>query len=94
MVAELVNPMDRGLEPQRKPHRAEERARRRRAAFVARFSRAKTPGDKLDVAVDYFRATAKDHSIDQAAATTAMDQQARALIDRADQLTKTLRRNR
>lgn len=94
MVAELVTPMDRGLEPVRRPHRAEERHRRRRAAFVIRIGRAHSPAAKLDSAVDYFRATAKDHAVDQAQATAAFERLERVLIDAADALAKTIRRQR
>lgn len=94
MAADVVTPFDRGLEQPRRPHRAEERHRRRRAAFVLRIGRAHSPAAKLDGAVDYFRATAKDHAVDQAQATASLERLERILIDAADALAKTIRRQR
>ena len=94
MVAEVMNPLDRGLEPPRKPLRATERHNRRRALFVARMGRATTPDDKLVAAIDYLRGTAKDHAVDHDQAETTLEHLTRALIDAADNLAKTIRRQR
>lgn len=93
MVAEVVT-LDRGLEPPRKPNRAVERAKRRRAYFVIRIGRAKTPDDKLVAAIDYLRATAKDHAVDQGLTETTLEHLTRVFIDAADALTKSIRRHR
>lgn len=94
MAADTMIPMDRGLEPQRKPFRALQRAARRRAWFVERIARAKTPEAKLDAAVDLLRATVADRKIDPAQAATVSEQVVRYLVEAADQLTKTIRRDR
>lgn len=94
MAADVVTPFDRGLEPKRRPFRAGDRAKKRRAAFVLRFGRAHSPADKLSAATDYFRGTATDHRVDQTQATDAFEQITRLLIDRADALNKTIRRTR
>jgi len=94
MAADTVTPFDRGLEPKRRPFRAQNRADRRRAAFVVRISHARTPAEKLSIAFDYFRGTVTDHRIDDAAKAAACDDLVHHLIERADHLTKTLRRNR
>lgn len=94
MVAEVMNPLDRGLPPSRRPFRSEARAKKRRAHFVIRIGHARTADDKLTSAVDYLRATAKDHAVDHDQAETTLEHLTRTLIDAADQLAKTIRRQR
>jgi hypothetical protein len=94
MVAELMTPLDRGLEQPRKPFRAEERAKKRRDHFILRIGRAKTPADKVAAAVDYLRAAMADHRVDPVEIVTQTDHVTHALINAADQLAKTVRRNR
>lgn len=94
MAADVVTPFDRGLEPPRRPHRAGERVKRRRLHFITRIGRAQSTDDKLVAAVDYFRATSKDHAVDPVKAAASTEQLWRALVDHADQLAKTVRRNR
>jgi hypothetical protein len=92
MAADVMTPMDVGIEP--KPSRAETRFGRRRILMVRRMAKASTPMEKLIVALDYFRATAHDHAVkyEDAAATT--DSLTQMLLDKADQLAKPRRRNR
>lgn len=95
MVAELVTPMDRGLDPQRKPlTRAQQQAQKSRAAFVVRFGRAQTARAKLDVAVDYLRGMANNPGVDHDQAQDTLEQLARLAMDRADALAQTIRRHR
>ena len=94
MVAELVTPLDRGLEPPRKPFRGEDRAKKRRALFVLRIGRAHTPSDKFNAAVDYLRGMAMDPKVDRQQAETTLEHLTRSLIDAGDSLAKTIRRHR
>ncbi|MFC5268487.1 hypothetical protein ACFPJ1_40815 [Kribbella qitaiheensis] len=94
MAADVVTPFDRGLEPVRKPHRAEERTKKRRAAFIIRIGHSRTPVEKLNAAVDYFRATVMDPRVDQAQVGPHTDHLVQTLIAAADQLAKTVRRTR
>lgn len=94
MAAEVVEPMDRGLEPVRRPFRAEQRAKSRRSLYVVRIGRSQSSADKLNTAIDLFRATAKDPGVDRADADRARDGLTRALIEASDALTKTIRRHR
>lgn len=94
MAADTVTPFDRGLQPQRKPFRAEERAKRRHTHFILRIGRAKTSEMKLDAAVDYFRAAAADHRVDPAQISTQTDHLVQALVVAADKLGQTVRRTR
>ena len=94
MVAELVTPLDRGIEPHRKPLRSEDRAKKRRTLFVIRIGRAHTPRDKFNAAVDYLRGMAKDSAVDREQAETALEHLTRVLIDAGDNLAKTIRRQR
>lgn len=93
MVAELVTPLDRGLEP-RRPSRTEGRLKRRRDWFVLKIGRAHTPDEKFTAAADYLRATAADHRVDRDQAETALEHLTRAAIDAADALAKSIRRHR
>lgn len=94
MTADVVTPFDRGLEPSRRPFRGEQRAQRRRAWFIERIGRAKTPEAKVDAAIDLFRATACDRKIDPVAAAAVSDQVVQYLLSASDQIAKTLRRTR
>lgn len=91
-MAEFVGPVDRGLESARQPLKYLERAKRRRDRFIVRIARARTPGDKLNSAMDYFRATAKDPKVDPVKAAVATEHLAERLIDAGDQLARTMRR--
>lgn len=93
MAAEVVQ-FDRGLEPQRKVFRAEERGARRHNHYVLRISRAHTPGDKLNAAVDLLRAVANDPNIDQADRDSALIGMTSTLIAAAETLGKKIRRHR
>lgn len=92
MAADVMTPMDAGLEP--KPSRDETRFGRRRLLMVRRMARAVTPMEKLVVALDYFRATAHDHAVRYEDATRTTDSLTQLLLDKADQLAKPRRRNR
>lgn len=93
MVAELVN--YNATEPERKPFKAEERAKRRRAEHIGkRYAEAQTPRQRYDVAIGYFTATIADGRVDQAVVAVALERLARILIDQTEQLTQTLRRYR
>jgi hypothetical protein len=95
MVAELVTPLDRGLEPQPKPRRRDERLKRRRDWFIVkRMGRAKTGDEKFAAAADYLRAMATDHRADRVEADTTLEHLTRTLIDAADALAKSIRRHR
>lgn len=92
MAADVMTPMDRGLEP--KPSRDETRFQRRRILMVRRMARAVTPLERFVVALDYFRATVLDKAVRYEDASTATDSLTQLLLDRADQLAKPRRRNR
>jgi hypothetical protein len=95
MVAEVVTPFDRGLDPQHSNlTRAQQKAQKSRAAFVIRFGRAHSPRDKFDVAADYLRGVVNISRVDRDESEAALEQLARAMIDRADALAKTIRRHR
>jgi len=94
MAAEVVVPIDRGVEVKREQTRAEKRAGQRRRLFIERHGRATTPRERLDAAVDYFRGVAADHRVDQVKAAVATEHLAERLVASADQLAKTIRRNR
>lgn len=95
MVAELVTPMDRGLDPQHSNlTRAQQKAQKSRAAFVIRFGRAHSARDKFDVAADYLRGIVNNPRVDRDQAEDALEQLGRLMIDRADALAKTIRRHR
>lgn len=92
MAAEVVQ-FERA--DQREPQRAEKAHARRRTAIIgARMATAQTPREKLDVALDYFRATVADHRVSQPKAAIATEALADRLIASADQLAKTIRRTR
>lgn len=92
MAAEVVQ-FDRA--DQREPQRAEKaHARRRTEILTKRMATAQTPREKLDVALDYFRATAANHRVSQTKADIATEALADRLIASADQLAKTIRRTR
>lgn len=74
------------------PMRAERRAARRRTHFLKRYGQATTPVQKLDAAVDYFRATITDHRVNQTKGDIAVEHLAERLIASADQLAKTIRK--
>jgi ribosomal 50S subunit-associated protein YjgA (DUF615 family) len=93
MAAEVVVPFDRGQD--REPTRGEKAQKRRRLEYIGRqMAQASTPSQKLNVAIDYFRATAADHRVNQAKADIATEHLADRLIASADQLAATIRRNR
>ena len=94
MAADVVTPFDRGLEPQRKPFKAEERAKKRRLHFITRIGRSRTPVEKLAAASDYLRATVMDPRVDQVKVSAEADRLTHLLIVAADQLAKTIRRSR
>jgi hypothetical protein len=92
MAAEVVQ-FERPDE--REPQRAEKaHARRRTEILIKRMATAQTPRERLDVALDYFRATAANHHVNQAKADIAIDHHADRLIASADQLANTIRRTR
>jgi hypothetical protein len=93
MAAEVVTPFDRAAE-NRESTRAERRGSRRRILFIKRIGNATTPREKLDAAIDYYRATISDHRVNQAKAAIATEHMADRLIASADHLAKTIRRNR
>jgi len=91
MAAEVVQ-FER---PEPKPTRAENAHKKRRLEIIGkRMATASSPREKLDVALDYFRATAADHHVNQAKAGIATEHLADRLIASADQLANTIRRNR
>lgn len=95
MVAELVTPFDRGLDPQHTSlTRAQQKAQKSRAAFVIRFARAHSARAKFDVAVDYLRGMTNNASVDRDQAEAALERLARLSMDTADDLAKTIRRHR
>lgn len=95
MAADVVTPFDRGLEPHHGTlTRAQQKAHKSRAAFVIRFARAHSPRAKFDAAADYLRGMANNPGVDHDQAQAGLEQLARLMIDRADQLAKTIRRNR
>lgn len=92
MAAEVVafgRPVD-----EREPMRAERRAAKRRTLFVLRFGQATSPREKLDAAIDYYRATAGDARVNSVKAAIATEYLAERLIASADQLAKTVGRKR
>ena len=92
MAAEVVQ-FERPEDP--KPTRAENAHKKRRLEIIGkRMAKARTPREKLDVALDYFRATAADHHVNQAKAGIATEHLADRLIASADQLANTIRRTR
>lgn len=94
MVAELMTPLDRGLDP-KKPLRRESRLARRREWFIVkRMGRAKTSDEKFAAAADYLRAMATDHRADRTEADTVLEHLTRMAIDAGDNLAKTIRRHR
>lgn len=94
MAADVMTPMDAGLEPERKPLRSADRFKRRRQHMVRRRAHASTPQDLLEIAFDYFRGMAMDPKIDQRDRDAQCALMAQMLEDRADQLAKPRRRNR
>lgn len=94
MAADVVTPLDRGLEPDRRPFRGEQRAQRRRSWFIERIGRAKTTEAKVDAAIDLFRATAGDRKIDPVVASAVSEQVVQHLLAASDQIAKTIRRTR
>lgn len=74
------------------PRRIERRNMQRRERFVLRYGKATTPREKLDAAIDYYRATVSDHRVNFAKASTATEHLADRLIASADQLAKTVGR--
>jgi hypothetical protein len=91
MAAEVVTPFDRGPEPKR----GEKSHSRRRLEFIGRrMPKAHTSREKLDVALDYYRAVVADHRVNQIKAGIATEHLADRLIASADQLANTIRRNR
>lgn len=93
MAAEIIE-LDRGLEPQSKPFRAERRYKQRRDLYVLRIGRSRDRRDKFNHALDLFRAMAKDPSVDHAAADNALAALTQTLVEASDALAKTLRRHR
>jgi len=91
MAAEVVS---LPVSPEREKSRAERRFARRRADFIGRMAEAQTPRERLDAAIDLFRATIADHSVNPDKATLATDHFTDTLIASADQLAKTVRRQR
>lgn len=93
MVAELVTPLHRGLEPEPKVYRFTKRLARRRDRTNRRLGQAQSPAEKFEIAVDHFRATAKDE-VDQEQANTAYEHLMWTLLNAAGALEKTIRRHR
>jgi hypothetical protein len=91
MAAEVV---ELHTSPEREQSRAEKRLARRRTAFIERNSRATTPRERLDAAMDYFRGVTAELRIDPAKAGVATEHHAERLVASADQLAKTIRRPR
>lgn len=89
MAAEVVA-FDRN--PEREPMRAERRAGQRRIHFIKRIGTATTPREKLDAAIDYYRATISDHRVNADKAGIASEHLADRLVASADQLAKTVTR--
>lgn len=92
MAAEVVQferPGERDLQRAEKAH-----ARRRTEILTKRMATAQTPREKLDVALDYYRAVTSDHRVNQAKAGIATEHLADRLIASADQLANTIRRTR
>lgn len=92
MAAEVVQFVQADTRDLQRAEKAHER--RRTAILTKRMAAAQTPREKLDVALDYFRATAANHRVSQTKADIAMEALADRLIASADQLAKTIRRNR
>jgi hypothetical protein len=92
MAAEVVVPIDRGTD--REQSRAERRVGRRRIRFIKSIGEATTPRQKLDAALDYYRATIADHRVNPDKAAIATEHLADRLIASADQLGKTIRGRR
>lgn len=92
MAAEVVVPLDRGTD--REMSRAERRVGQRRVTLIQRIGNAMTPRQKLDAAVDYYRATIADHRVNPDKAAIATEHLADRLIASADQLGKTIRGRR
>jgi len=80
--------------PEREQSRAEKRMGRRRTAFIERNGRAATPRERLEAAVDYFRGVTADPRIDPVKAGLATEHLADRLVASADQIAKTVRRQR
>lgn len=95
MAAEVVTPFDRGGRDEEELSRREERLERRRVEFIGkRMARAHTSREKLNVALDYFRAMTADYCVDAVKAGIATEHLADRLIASADQLANTIRRSR
>lgn len=77
---------------EREPMRAERRAAQRRRHFIQRIGSTSTPREKLDAAIDYYRATIADHRVNPDKAGIATEHLAERLIASADQLAKTVTR--
>lgn len=74
-----------------KPLRSLTRHERRRHLLVERIAKTLRPMDRFVAAVDYFRATAADHSLDAVTIERAVASAAQDLISAADQLAATRR---
>jgi hypothetical protein len=74
-----------------KPLRSLSRHERRRRLLVERLAKTFRPMEKFVAAVDYFRATAADHSLDAVTIERAVNDAAQDLIAAADQLAATRR---
>lgn len=74
-----------------KPLRSLSRHERRRHLLVERLAKTFRPMEKFVAAVDYFRATAADHSLDAVNIERAIDGAVRDLIAAADSLAATRR---
>ena len=74
-----------------KPLRSLTRHERRRHLLVERIAKTIRPMEKFVAAVDYFRATAADHSLDAVTIERAVTNAAQDLITAADQLAATRR---
>lgn len=91
MAAEVVVPLPT---PERELSRAEKRMGRRRRTFIERNGQATSPRDRLDAAMDYFRGVTGDLRVDPVKAGAATEHLAERLVASADQLAKTVRRQR
>ncbi|HEY2086227.1 MAG TPA: hypothetical protein VGH54_09410 [Mycobacterium sp.] len=95
MAADTVTPLDRGLDPhQVRLSRLQQKAKKSRAAFVIKFARAHSAREKFDIAADYMRSITNNPGVEHSQAQDALEQLARLMIDRTDQLAKTIRRIR
>lgn len=74
-----------------RPLRSTTRHERRKHLLVARIAKTFRPMDRFVAAVDYFRATAADHSLDAVTIERAVTSAAQDLISAADQLAATRR---